>query len=206
MTKLALLFGSRIRAELFRVLFGLHAKQMYQAEIKRLMKFAKLSIEQELAKLVKLELLNSWKEGTLRYYSANIAHPLYPELRNIVLKTVGLHDVVEQALVSNKIEFAFVFGSLAQLTERAESDVDLMVIGEVGRRELTKLLHGVTEQVGREVNSHIFNWEEISNRAAKRDHFLNDVLSKPKLFVKGNEDEFTKMVGIRMATSAQDKP
>ncbi|MFA5265185.1 MAG: nucleotidyltransferase domain-containing protein [Opitutaceae bacterium] len=206
MNKLAPLFYSEVRAELFRLLFGLRPKKMYRAEIIRFTRFAKGSVEEKLQKLVDLELLTTTKEHTLRFYCANETHPLYPELHSIVLKTVGLHDILKVALNSGSIEYAFVFGSLASLSENAASDVDLMVVGQIGRRELVTLLRGVAEQLGREVNSHIYGWDEISSRLAKQDHFLKDVLNKPKLFIKGDENGFTKALGIGLAPSTQDQP
>jgi DNA-binding transcriptional ArsR family regulator len=205
MNKLALLFHSKVRAEVLRLLFGVRSESMYRAEIIAHTKFAKRSVEEELDKLVGLELLDTSKDGNRRYYAANKVHPLYPDLQNIVLKTVGLGDVLKAALVSEKIEFAFVFGSLAALSENAQSDVDLMIIGRLGHRELTPLLRGLADKIGREINPHIFDWDEFARRVKERDHFLGDVLAKPKLFIIGNEHEFTNMARERLAAAAPDR-
>lgn len=202
MNKLASLFHSEVRAEVLRVMFGLRTEKMYRAEIIEQTKFAQRSVEEELQKLVDLELLTTTKERHRRYYSANTAHPLYPELRSIVLKTVGLRDVLLEALSSEKIQFAFVFGSLAAIKERAESDLDLMIIGSAGHRDLASPLRGLTERLGREINPHFFTLEELNRRLAVRDHFLSDVLAKPKLFIIGDEHEFTDLVKVRMAPGA----
>lgn len=199
MNPLALLFLSEIRAELFRVLLGIGAKKMYRAEIVGLIDFAPSSVEEELAKLVKLELLLTTMDGNRRYYEANQAHPLYPELRSIVLKTVGLRDVLAQALAPDRITYAFVFGSLAAQTATAASDVDLMIIGDASHRTLASALRAVGEKLSREINPHFFSIDEFLNRAAAKDHFIGDVLAKPKLFIIGNEHEFTDLVGRRMA-------
>lgn len=202
MNKLSLLFHSEVRAEVLRLLFGVRPGKMYRAEIIGLTKFAQRSVEEELQKLVDLELLVTTKESHRRFYTANAAHPLYPELRSIVLKTVGLRDVLLEALSSDKIQFAFVFGSLAAVKERAESDVDLMIIGSLSHRELASPLRSLTERLGREINPHFFTIEELNRRLAVRDHFLNDVLAKPKLFIIGDEHELTALVKERMAPSA----
>jgi len=202
MNKLALLFYSDVRAELFRLLFGVRQDKMYRAEIIGFTNFAKRSVEEELQKLVDLELLVTSKEKHRRFYSANTAHPLYPELCSIVLKTVGLRDVLLEALSSEKIQFAFVFGSLAASKERAESDLDLMIIGSAAHRDLASPLRGLIDRLGREINPHFFTLEELNRRLAVQDHFLGDVLAKPKLFIIGDEHEFTDLVKIRMAPSA----
>ena len=202
MDPLALLFLSEIRAELFRVLLGISVKKMYRAEIVGLVDFAPSSVEEELAKLVKLELLLTTMDGNRRYYEANQAHPLYPELRSIVLKTVGLRDVLAAALPADRITYAFVFGSLAAQTATAASDVDLMIIGDATHRSLASALRAVGEKLSREINPHFFGIDEFLNRAAAKDHFLGDVLAKPKLFIIGDEHEFTDMVGRRLAPTA----
>ena len=202
MDPLALLFLSEIRAELFRVLLGISVKRMYRAEIVRLVDFAPSSVEEELAKLVKLELLLTTMDGNRRYYEANQAHPLYPELRSIVLKTVGLRDVLAAALPADRITYAFVFGSLAAQTATAASDVDLMIIGDATHRSLASALRAVGEKLSREINPHFFGIDEFLNRAAGKDHFLGDVLAKPKLFIIGDEHEFTDLVGRRLAPTA----
>jgi len=206
MTKLALLFNSELRSEVLRLLFGIRSGKMYRAEIIGLTRFAKGSVEEELQKLVNLELLVTSKENHRRFYTANSAHPLYPELRNIVLKTVGLRDVLLEALDSDKIQFAFVFGSLAASTERADSDLDLMIIGTAIHRNLASPLRALTDRLGREINPHFFSLEELNRRLLSRDHFLSDVLAKPKLFIKGDEHEFADMVKLRLAPAAQDQP
>jgi uncharacterized protein len=199
MNKLALLFHSEIRAEMLRLLFGVRQKEMYRAEIIGHTPFAQGSVEEELQKLVDLELLTTVKDGNRRYYSANRAHPLYPELHNIVLKTSGLKDVLAGALPRKKIAFAFVFGSLAGDGERAESDIDLMIVGSATHRDLASALRAASERIGREINPHFFEAAELTRRLKAKDHFLGNVIAKPKLFIMGDENEFTDLVGRRLA-------
>ena len=205
MSTLGLLFHSEVRAEVLRILFGLREERMYRAQIIAQTNFAKRSVEEELEKLENLELVTTSRDGNRCYYSANKAHPLYPDLRNIVLKTAGLRDVLQAALTLDKIEFAFIFGSLAQRTERAESDVDLMIIGQIGQRELAPRLRGLTERIGREINPHIFSRDEFARRAASRDHLLSDVLEHEKIFIIGIAGEFADLARQWVAAPASDQ-
>ena len=71
--------------------------------------------------------------GNQKHYQANAASPLYSELRNIVLKTVGLAEPLRAALKplsSAAIRAAFVYGSVAKATDQSASDIDLMVISD----------------------------------------------------------------------------
>jgi predicted nucleotidyltransferase len=202
---LSQLFLSEIRAELFRLFLGPSMGRMYRAEIIARLDFAGRSVEEELEKLVRLELLLTTKDGNRRYYEVNRAHPLYPELRGIVLKTGGLRDVLREALKGAKVEYAFVFGSIAAGTETAASDVDLMIIGAATHRQTASGLRRAGETLAREINPHFFTGEDFFFRLAKKDHFLSDVMSKPKLFIVGDDHEFTDLARRRLAAKTPDQ-
>jgi predicted nucleotidyltransferase len=199
------LFLSEIRAALFRLFFGPSTGRLYRAEIIARFDFAGRSVEEELEKLVRMELLHTTKDGNRRYYEVNRGHPLYPELRGIVLKTGGLRDVLAEALKGAKVDHAFVFGSIAAGTESAESDVDLMVIGPATHRQAASGLRRAGETLGREINPHFFTQAEFFDRLSKRDHFLGDVMAKPKLFILGDHHEFTDLAQRRLAATPPDQ-
>ena len=165
------------------------------------MPFAKESVETQLNALKRMKLIVSERDGNRAYYFANNSHPLYPDIRNLVLKTTGLHDVLVAALSDPGVEFAFVFGPIASSTDKPESDVDLMIIGDITELQLAKLLRGVGDQLGREVNPHTYSRDEFTRRIASDDHFLNDVLEKPKLFLIGGENEFARLAQCRVDPS-----
>ncbi len=146
-------------------------------------------------KLYRLDLVSKRRDGNRLYYSANQQHPIYSEIQALVVKTVGLLDVLKGALNRQKeIRVAFVFGSLAGGSEKAGSDIDLMVIGDIGLRSLTRLLVGLTENLGREINPYVLTTEEFSHRKSENEHFLNQVLKDSKLFIIGDEDDLKTMV------------
>jgi len=111
----------------------------------------------------------------------------------MVLKTSGMGDILRRALGKATVKIAFVFGSLSNNREGAESDVDLMVIGSVGLRVLSGWLSGITEQIGREINPHVMSVKEYRRRKRSGDHFLNVVLESKKIFIKGSEDELAEL-------------
>jgi predicted nucleotidyltransferase len=133
------------------------------------------------------------RDGNRTYYRANSRHLLYPDIRALVLKTSGLADLLCQGLVHPGIRVAFVFGSLASGAEDANSDVDLMVIGEVGLRQVARPLPGIAAQLGREINPHVMTPAEFAQRRDVRDHFLTTVLGSPRLFVIGDEHDIEAM-------------
>jgi len=187
------ILSSRVRAEIFRLLFGLDEKELHLREMERRAGLSLGTIRQDLQKLEKLDLVTTRRDGNRLYYRANTDHPLYPEIRQLVLKTAGLVEIFKSVLDREGVKLAFVFGSLASNREKAASDVDLMVIGVVGLRTLSSWLSGVSEQISREINPHTMTVEEFRRRQAKGDHFLSNVLDSPKLFIIGNENDLTAM-------------
>jgi predicted nucleotidyltransferase len=164
-------------------------------EIQRQTGFAVGTVRQDIEKLVKLDLVTRRKDGNRVYYEANESHPLVPDVRQLVLKTLGLTDVLRTALVDRRIRCAFVFGSLATGTEKATSDIDLMVIGELGLRPLSALLSGVGSRLGREVNPFILTVAEFRKRVGEHEHFVDSVMKAEKLFIVGSKHELEAMAG-----------
>jgi predicted nucleotidyltransferase len=129
------------------------------------------------------------------YYRAKAENPLYPEIRNLVLKTSGLSNVLKAALTDKRIHVAFVFGSIASGEEKAGSDVDLMVIGQLGLRDLSRLLSGIEEKIAREVNPHVLREEEFRKRIRAKEHFVSSIMETPKIFIIGSQRELEAMGG-----------
>lgn len=185
---------SRVRTEIFRLLFGVQAKGLHIREIERQTHLNVATVRHELQVLSQLGLVVSRRDGNRLYYMANQSHPIYPEIHGIVLKTIGLVDILSASLSDSDIQIAFVFGSFAREEVQADSDIDLMVIGDLGLRKLVELLDGVTEQLGREINPHIMSQQKFRERFQKLEPFITRVMDAPKLFISGTEHELTTMV------------
>ncbi|MBF0548393.1 MAG: nucleotidyltransferase domain-containing protein [Candidatus Riflebacteria bacterium] len=188
------LFCSKTRAEIFRVLFGLHSSELHLREIQRRTGFSLGAIQQDVGKLEKLGLLVRRRDGNRVYYSANVKHPIHPEIRNIVLKTVGLADILSESLKSEDIQIAFIFGSIATQNFSAESDIDLMIIGKTSFRKVSQLLAEKGQLLGREINSHVLSPDEFRKRLQKKEHLVTSILESKKIFVHGSEHDLEAMV------------
>jgi uncharacterized protein len=185
--------SSRRKAEVLRLLFGVELKEIHLRDLARQAGLALRTVQQELAKLGSAGLVISRRDGNRVYYQANRNSPIYADLRNIVLKTEGLADILRDALEDTDVELAFVFGSIAEGSAKSESDVDLMVIGSLGLRRLSKALHGTTLKLGREINPHVLTQAEFVSRKSSGDHFISSLLASPRLFIIGTEDELAKL-------------
>lgn len=167
---------------------------LHGREIARRTGLSSGSVARELVRLAEVGLLQRERRGNQQVYRANTKSPIYPELASILRKTSGLIDVLADALapVAAKLRVAFVFGSVAQGRETAGSDVDLMLIGDLGFRDAVELLHPAQAAIGREVNPKVFAIDEFSGKL-RSEPFLADVMSKPKLFVVGNANDLEEL-------------
>jgi predicted nucleotidyltransferase len=192
MSLLPILFP-QVRAEVLRLLFADGSRELHLRDLTRQSGLGLGTVQGELEKLSSADLVTSRRDGNRRYYRANISHPLFSDLQQLVLKTSGLREVLADALRRVKgIEVAFVFGSLAAGGGRAASDIDLFVIGDAGLRALSPALRHAADVMGREINPVTMTVAEFRKRRAK-DPFVLDVLGKEKLFVRGGADELERL-------------
>lgn len=193
MNILAEILSSRARAEFFRILFGIDAKEYHLREIQRRAGFAIGTIRQEAKKLEKIGLIQKRQDGNRTYYQADRSHPLYNTIHDIVLKTTGLSDVLKNYLSIDAIKFAFVFGSIAARQENAQSDIDLFIIGDIGLRALSRLLKEPAQKMNREINPHVMTLGEFIKRKNEKEHFVTTVLESPRIMIIGNENDLAKL-------------
>ena len=172
-------------------------KAWYASELAKRLGVPSSSLQRELHDLSEAGILKTHRQGNMVYYQANADSPLFPDLRGLLLKTAGLIDVLADALkpVAAKLRTAFVYGSIAAGAEKIDSDIDLMVIGHVSPAELALPLRHARELLGREINPTVYTAAEFAKKRAANDHFLKQVLDKPKLFVLANEYELGKIAG-----------
>ncbi len=152
------------------------------------------TITRELTRLAEAGLLKREKRGNQQVYSADTSGPIYQELASILRKTSGLADVLAEALapLAPRLRLAFIFGSVARAEETSNSDVDLMLIGDVGFREAVELLHPTQATLGREVNAKVFAAHEFATKAGT-EAFLIDVLARPKIFLIGTDHDLDEL-------------
>ncbi|MBE7501870.1 MAG: nucleotidyltransferase domain-containing protein [Verrucomicrobiales bacterium] len=195
MTTLVDIVSSRVKAGLLGTLFGLSRPELHLRELARRAGLSLGTVQSEIRRLAMVGLVVARKDGNRVCYRANEAHPVFPDLCSLVLKTDGLAGALAPVLAVPDVKIAFVFGSVARSEAGATSDIDLMVIGTIGLRRLASLLAGLAERLGREINPHVLTPDEFLERKARREHFVTALLNSPRLFVKGTEYELAAMGG-----------
>jgi predicted nucleotidyltransferase len=178
----------------------------YASELARLLELPKTSLQRELVNLVHAGILHKRTEGKQVYYQADPETPFLPELQGLMAKTAGLVDVIREALapLASRIEVAFVYGSVARAQELSTSDIDLMIVGEVGLKDLALPLRGARARLAREINVSVHSREEFARKARAQHHFVSAVLDKPKLFVIGTKHDVEGIAGSGTSRAESD--
>ena len=185
------------RQGILAALLGQPEKTWYVSEIARRMGVPSSSLQRELQNLTQVGILKTHRQGRMAYYQANKESPVFAELRGLLLKTVGLVDVLADALkpLAAKLTLVFVYGSIASGTEQSDSDIDLMVVGKVAPAELALPLRRARELLGRTVNPTVYTPAEFDKKRAAKDSFLRQVLAKPRLVVIESQHDLGKATG-----------
>lgn len=184
------LFSSRARADVLALLFLNSRDRFYQRQIAELTGLPIRAVQREVEKLCTLELLIREENGNRIYYRANERAAVFPDLKRLVMKTRGPAYQLQQALQgAESIKLAFIYGSFASGEETAASDLDLFVVGGIPGRRLSALMREASDTLGREINTYLTSSEECRRKVTEGDSFVQNVLSQPKVFIIGDEQE-----------------
>jgi DNA-binding transcriptional ArsR family regulator len=179
------------RAALLAALLLHPEESLHVRELARITSSSPGTLHRELKVLTELGLLLRREVGRQVFYRADPACPVFEELAGLLRKTVGLVDVLRQALnpFSSSIDAVFVYGSMASGTQTSHSDVDLMVIGELGFADAVKALAPTEPVLRREVNATVMKRADFIRKREAKDGFVSTVWNAPRLMVMGADDE-----------------
>jgi predicted nucleotidyltransferase len=182
---------SKVRQRVLAVLFGAPDRSFYTNELIGLAQSGAGAVQRELADLAAAGLLTVRKQGNQKHFQANAASPVFAELRGLLLKTVGLADVLRAALLplSPQIALAFVFGSIAKQQDTVVSDVDVLVVSDtLGYGDVCGALDAASQTLGRTVNPALYTASDFKARQLGENTFINRVMQQPKIWLIGQEE------------------
>lgn len=174
----------------------LHPRESYHVrEIARLTGTVAGTLHKELSTLAKAGILSVQSRGNQKLYTANRDCPVFEELASILRKTSGMVDVLATALIplSEQVDSACIFGSVAQGQETATSDVDILLIGSASFSDVAKALYPCHEVLRREVNPKVYSQDEWVELVRKNDGFAREIVAKTKMFIIGGNEAFEKV-------------
>ncbi|HYR83085.1 MAG TPA: nucleotidyltransferase domain-containing protein [Terriglobia bacterium] len=183
-------------------------KRWYFRELARYLRVRPSNIQRDLAAFTEAGLLQRHQDGNRVYYQAHRPCPIFGELEQILIKTVGIVEMLHEILrpVQRKIDVAFIYGSIASGEARADSDIDVMIIGSVGLAEIARLFQGIERRLGRQVNPAVYTAVEFRRRVNERSHFIRTVLGVKLLFVQGSQNDLEKLAQKSESKTPQNQP
>ncbi|HEY6349149.1 MAG TPA: ArsR family transcriptional regulator [Candidatus Angelobacter sp.] len=189
------LFG-QTRGALLALLYGHIDQSFYLRQLVREVGAGHGALQRELKHLTDLGLLVRRMQGNQVLYQANSQSPIFPEIRSLIAKTVGVHDAIRSVLarLGSEIQIAFIYGSVARQMERANSDVDLMVLGNVSFGDVVTSLATAQKNIAREINPAVSSLPEFQSKLKSGNHFILNVMKEKKLFVVGTEHDLAQLV------------
>ena len=191
---LSTLITSKTRVELITWFVTHPGERFYYRQLITILHASKQSIQNELARLESTGLLSSQKEANIRFYSVNTDFILYPEIKSLIFKTVGIGDELRNALGEiGDIGSAFIYGSVAKNKEDARSDIDIMVIGDVSVDAIHEAIMKSEKRLGREINYSIFSPSDWKKQLKQKKAFVCNVARDQKIFLIGSANDLRKI-------------
>jgi len=166
----------------YSLIFGQPDRSFYLTEVVRLADIGRGSVQRELLRLEHTGLVTIKHIGNQKHYQANPDSPLFAELTSVIRKTVGLKQPLLDALkpIAEKIDSAFIYGSVAKATDTSSSDIDLMIVSDqLALEDVFLSLASLELQLGRQVNPTLYSSSEFSEKRKNNKGFLGKVLDDP---------------------------
>ena len=182
------LFTSKARIKILDYLF-FHKKETYIREIAQELKLSPSAVKREIDNLFDLGLINKQKNKIV----LDKSNPFLEDLKRILLKTDSINYPIKEALKNKPVEFVLIFGSFAKGNYTPESDVDILIIGNIKQQEAFNSLKFAEKLIEREINPVVWTFDELKKN--KKKAFIKDIVKKEKIMIIGDKNEFQKIAG-----------
>jgi predicted nucleotidyltransferase len=191
MSTLASLLFKEYRRQVLGLLLLQPEQAFHMREIARLTHTQPGTLHKELAKLAEAGILKKTLQGNQTYYQADANCIVFDELSSIMRKTSGLADVLRQALqpLTDKLQFAAVYGSVASGKATSASDIDVLLVGNAGYAEVVTALYPAQQELGREINPKLYSVNEWQEALNAQSGFIKQILASPMLPILGDTDD-----------------
>ncbi len=169
---------SKLRAKLLAFYFSRPGAELYLSELAREIKDDPMNLSRELSKLEKENIFISRISGMQKYYKLNKNYLFYNELKNIVAKTVGVESSLAEILKGERaIKFCFIYGSYATGADKADSDIDLFIIGEASAiDQIADKIGGLEKKIRREINYRFFSEADFKKALKEKNSFIINII------------------------------
>jgi DNA-binding transcriptional ArsR family regulator len=169
------LIASKTRIKLLVRLFFNPEARSYLRELASEFQVSTNSVREELNQLTETKFLKSQKDGRQVYYTANKNHPLFPELRSMVNKVMGLDQVID-GIVNRlgDLELAYILDDYAE--GKDTGILDLLLVGNINEYHLNDLSRKTERYIKRKIRSLVLTSDEYEELKPK-------IETRPKLLI-----------------------
>jgi len=144
------------------------------------------AVSRELRRLEEQGVIVAENVGRSRVYRTAPSSQVWREMRRVIQRTLGVESTLKQALADLPgIDEAFIYGSYATGSDRAGSDIDLLVIGSPPSDELRRRIGAVGRDLRRDVNLVELTADDLRKLRMKRDPFIKDVMTGTRISLVG---------------------
>jgi predicted transcriptional regulator len=169
------LISSKTRIKLLVRLFFNPSTRAYLRELAKEFDVSTNAVREELNQLKKTKLLNSEKSGRQVFYMANTDHSLFPELRSMVSKVMGIDQVIDSIVQRlGNLEKAYLIGDYAE--GKDTGIIDLVLVGEIDHYHLNDLIVKTERYIKRKIRT-------LSLSPAEYDEMLPGLRNRPRLLI-----------------------
>lgn len=184
-----------VKQDILAATYGQPDRWWYLSELASFAGKTPSTLQRELTSLAACGILRTKRDRSRLYFRAEADSPFFRPLKSLVDQALGAVESLRSAIepIREKIDTAFVYGSVARGDERTQSDVDLIVVGEAGQAELARVLRPLESRFGREFNARCYSPEEFRSKLLEGNHFLGSITNGPKEFIVGGESDLERL-------------
>jgi predicted transcriptional regulator len=172
---LSSLISSKTRVKILMRLFFNPGTRAYLRELAKEFSVSTNAVREELNQLTKTSLLKSERKGRNVYYQANTDHALFPELKSMVSKVMGIDRVID-GIVSRlgDLERAYLIDDYAE--GKDTGIIDILLVGEIDQYHLNDLSRKTERYIKRKIRTLVLSGDEYKN-------FLTELEKQPHVLI-----------------------
>jgi predicted nucleotidyltransferase len=189
-TSLADALFTTTQQRVLALLYGQRERSFFATELIGLARAGSGAVQRELRRLVESGLVTVVRVGNQKHYQANQTSPVFNELRDLVRKTIGLHEPIREVLkpLEDRIVFAALYGSVAKHKDTAASDIDLLIVcDDLTLEQLYAALAPAEDKLSRKINPTLYTSREFHRRKKAGNAFLRRVLTGEHVVLIGKD-------------------
>lgn len=175
---------SKICQRILALIMDAPDRRMHLRGIARAVGTSAGTAARELGRLEGAGLVGRTREGNQVYFETRPDQPIFGQIRDIVRQVAGAPIILRRHLADLPgVERAVIFGSCAHGSLSSDSDVDLLIIGNPDRDQLTERLEEAGLEISRDVNEVVMTQSELEERRFRHDGLIESIESQPTVVV-----------------------